>query len=74
MRQLASAVTVVAGGSMMGIALLTPHARLGERLVGLIGGGAAVAVALGFRRPSRRNVLGLLVLTWTMVVAVFAMQ
>jgi hypothetical protein len=74
MRQLATAMTIVTGGSMVAIAMFAPHARVGWRLVGLIAGGAAMAVAWGFKRPSRRNVVGLLILTWTVVVAAFALQ
>ena len=59
---------------MMALAVFTPHERLGERLVGVIAGGAMLAVVWGFGRPSKRNLLGLVVLTWTIVVAVFVMR
>jgi hypothetical protein len=45
---------------------------VGRRVVGLIMGCSTVAVASSFERPSKRNVLGLLALTWTVVVALFA--
>ena len=74
MRHLASAIAIVSGCSMVAIALFTPHARVGWRLLGLIGGTAAVLTAAwSFTRPTRRNMLGMLVLTWTIVVAVFLM-
>ncbi len=67
-------MTIAAGGSMVAIAVLAPHANVGRRIVGLISGGAAIAIARGFRRPSGRNVLGLLILTWTAMAAAFALR
>lgn len=55
----------------MALAVFTPHESLGERLVGVIAGGAMVAVVLRFRQPSKRNLLGLVILTWTILVAEF---
>ena len=74
MRQLATAMTIVAGGSMVAIAVFAPHATVGRRVVELISGGAVVAVARGFRRPSERKLVGLMILTWIVVVAVFALR
>jgi hypothetical protein len=67
-------MTVLAGCSMVAIAVFMPHASVGSRLVRLIGGGSAVVVALSFNRPSKRNLLGMLVLTWALVVAVIVMR
>lgn len=68
-------MATVAGGSMVALALFTPHASVGGRSVALVGGVAAVLTAVwNFRRPSKRNVLLLLVLEWTIVVAAFVMR
>jgi hypothetical protein len=74
MRHLASAIATVAGGSMVALALFTPRASVGGRSVYLVGGVAAVVMAVwNFRRPSKRNVLLMLVLAWTIVVAAFVL-
>ena len=71
-RYLASAMTIIAGVAMVIISVFTPHMSVGRRLVGLIMSGSAAAVALSFKRPSKRNVLGMLALAWTVVAATFA--
>ena len=72
--RLASATAIIAGISLAAIALFASHARLGWRLVCLIGGVASAAPAVwSFRRPSKRNLLGMVVLTWTIAAAALAM-
>jgi hypothetical protein len=66
-------MTIVLGCWLVGIALLTPHASLGRRLVTFVAGGSAVAVIVRVKRPSKRRMPELVVLTWTVVVAAFAM-
>jgi hypothetical protein len=71
--RLASATAIIAGSSLAAIALFASHARPGWRLVCLIGGVASAAAAWRFRRPSKRNLLAMVVLTWTIAAAALAM-
>ena len=73
MRRLKSAMMTIAGCWLVAIALFAPHMSSGGRVINLIAGGASLAALWGFKRPSKRNLLGMLVLGWTMVVLLFVM-